>query len=160
MEAITASQIKIIHVLKSALAMDDGTYRAMLFKSFRVESSKQLTCLQAQELLIDLENKAISAGVWKKMHDQKKKYDEMKDRMGGMATPSQLRLVESLWGEVSYSADQASRDKALRSFLEKFAKISHLRFLDSVQASKVIEALKSMKRRKVAKCSEQRLNAL
>jgi phage gp16-like protein len=61
----TAKQIKLIHCLKSALCLDDGTYRAML-AGYGVESSKDLRDSQAELLKHDLETKAIAVGVWKK----------------------------------------------------------------------------------------------
>lgn len=61
----TPKQIKLIHCLKSALCLDDATYRAML-AGYGVESSKDLRNSQAELLKHDLEQKALAAGVWKK----------------------------------------------------------------------------------------------
>jgi phage gp16-like protein len=60
----TAVQIKLIHTLKGALRLDDDTYRDVL-RGYRQTSSKGLSLTQAAELIRDLEQKAISAGVWK-----------------------------------------------------------------------------------------------
>lgn len=61
----TAKQIKLIHVVKGALLLDDATYRAML-AGYGVESSKDLRDAQAEVLLHDLQTKAEAAGVWKR----------------------------------------------------------------------------------------------
>lgn len=145
--AITMGQVKKIHSLLHAMGIDDATYRTLLFNSFRANSSKELNYFQAESLIQDLEAKAISAGVWEK-RTTSKKFEEWGHRRGGMATPPQLRKIEALWKEVSRATDPEERKNALRSFLERVAKASDLRFLDMERASKVINALKRMKKRK------------
>lgn len=141
--AITAGQIKKIHALLHAMRVDDATYRAILFSSFRVDSSKELNYFQAESLIQDLEAKAISAGVWEK-RTASKKFEEWGRRRGGMASPPQLRKIEAMWEDVSRAETLEDRKKALRSFLTRVAKVSDLRFLDSEGAGKVINALTAM----------------
>ncbi len=147
---ITKNQIKMIHTLKSALCLDDPTYREILSERFQVESSKEFTISQAEELIRALRERAVLSGVWESRPDQRKKFDEWEHRTGGMATPQQLRKIEVMWRDVSRIDEPEGRKKALRSFLERVAKVSDLRFLDFHGAGKMINALHSMKKRKAA----------
>ena len=56
-------QIKLIHTLKSALALDDSTYRLIL-SGYGVESSKGLSFSRAEALIDDLTAKATASGAW------------------------------------------------------------------------------------------------
>lgn len=61
----------------------------------------------------------------------------------GYASGQQIRLIRTLWAEWSGADDE----KALNAWLERFHQVSTLRFLTAPGASKVITALKAMKRR-------------
>lgn len=60
----TPKQIKIIHCLASALSMSREDYLATL-AGYGVESSKDLSRIDAARLEHDLEIKAVAAGKWK-----------------------------------------------------------------------------------------------
>ncbi len=161
-EPITASQIKIIHTLKNRLAMDEEDYRVMIKGGCGMESSKHLTTSQAAQLIDNLENMAVAAGVWDRRgwkgatrisNGQAAvkarvigSIDNFGER-GGMATPPQLRKIEAMWSEVSRATPEY-RTMALRQFVNRIAHVSDLRFLDSVGAGTVINALKKMRERK------------
>lgn len=150
---ITPAQIKKVHALKNALGLDDDTYRQVLRSSLQASSSKDLTAGQAEQLIEDLEGKAVAAGVWeRKPYSQG--YKHLSGRPG-MATGRQLRMIQGIWAEVSRQRDPQRRARALRSFLEKIAKVTDLRFLDSEGASKVINALKTMQERKAGGASSE-----
>jgi phage gp16-like protein len=61
----TKKQIKLIHVVKGALNLDDDAYRDIL-ATYGAKSSKDLTPFKAAKLLADLEHKAEAAGVWQR----------------------------------------------------------------------------------------------
>ena len=61
----SASQIKKIHTLKNILGLDNELYREILF-AFKVESSKNLTYMQATDLIEVLEQKAVAKNIWQK----------------------------------------------------------------------------------------------
>ena len=143
---ITGGQITKIHALTGAMKLDDGVYRTILSTRFRVESSKGLNYFQAENLIQDLEAKAISAGVWEK-RTESKKFEEWGRRQGGMASAPQLRKIEAMWKDVSRAETPEERKKGLRSFLERIAKVSDLRFLDMDGAGKIITALVAIQRR-------------
>lgn len=149
MKAIAKRQITIIHTAVHALGLDDDTYRGMLFNSFKVRSSKELNYFQAERLIDDLVKKAEGLGVWKK-RTSSKKFEDMQGRPG-FATDKQLRMIEGIWAEVSRATDEKERRTALRHFIERITGTSALEFLQSEEASVVINALKEMQKRGKAK---------
>jgi hypothetical protein len=138
-------QIKRIHVLASKLELPDSVYRKWLGERYNVTSSKQLTVDQAKDFIRGLEYFAVQCGYWER-DPNKAKYNELAGRQG-MASPAQLRMVESIWVELTKPATDAERDSTLRAFLFKRFKTSHLKFLDLSTVDKVICALKTMKER-------------
>jgi len=139
---IDKNQIKIIHTLKNMLGMDDDTYRAMLAGNYKVDSCKDLSYMQAKSLIIRLSGDAKSVGSWKSSNSVKRV---------GMATAKQIAMIEGMWKEVSRASNYVDRKKALRSFLERIVGVSDVRFLESLQVKKVVEALKAMVASKRAK---------
>lgn len=137
---VNKGQIKAIHALKRALGMDEETYRQMLSGFAGVQSSKELTTLQADRLIVDMKRKA---GQDTLTRHSAGRHESLQGRPG-MATPAQLRKIEATWREVSRAEDPAARAKALRGFLFRIARVSDLRFLDSKGASKIICALETM----------------
>ncbi len=146
MAMIEPKQIKIIHVLKGALSLDDSTYRELMRSRFRKDSSKRLTYSEASDLIREMEAAAMSAGVWRR---KEQKYDRFGNRPG-FATPKQLRLIEGLWKDVSRAQNEEDRKTALRHFLVRIVGVEDLRFLEPVHVRKVINALKTMKAAKAA----------
>jgi len=143
---ITPSQVKLIHTLKTAIGMDDDHYRCALYEGFRVESCKELTLDQAEDLLRDFKTRAVSLGVWTGKSRTKRTKD-LRPR-DGFASPSQLSYIEGLWEDVSRVTEE-NRRRALRGFLMRQAGVSDLRFLTADKANAVICALKQMKARQM-----------
>ncbi len=142
----TKAQIKMIHTLVSALGYDEPQYRVVLYHNFKVMSSKQLTPGQAKDLIDGLQETAIRGGVWTK----KTAYDNLSNRIG-MATPLQLRKIETLWRELTDIKDESARKKALRSFLFNRFHVSDLRFIGTEQVTGIMTALRHMNARKETK---------
>ena len=94
---VTISQIRKIHTLKSIIGLDDDLYRDMLM-SFGVQTSKDLTYVEAVIFLEILEEKAVALNRWKKLP---KKYSDL-NRSDNMATDAQLRMIEGMWREICY----------------------------------------------------------
>ena len=135
------SQIKKIHILINKLGISEETYRDML-SSYGVDSSKNLTFLNAKDLLERLENKAESLGLWKK---QTLKFSHL-NRDKNMATPAQLRMIEGLWMEISYVKDDNFAKKSIRKILKNKYKADDLMFLTKYKANKVINGIKNIKK--------------
>ncbi len=137
---ITPAQIKLIHVLKNALGMDEQAYRSVL-ALYGVTTSKALSFSGAAELIEDLEKKALAIGKWRRQ------LRPTRATRIGFASVAQVALIERLWDEVS-TAPEEGRKAALRRFVARQAKVSDLRFLRDGDASKVICALQAMKRQR------------
>lgn len=138
-------QIKLIHVLKNQLRMTRDDYEAMLY-GFGVESSTQLSDADANTFQNKLIEMGISAGVWKQRgrnSNKKQKYEDLAGRPD-MATPKQLRMIESVWADVSRAENDEARAIALRHFLARF-NCSDIRFASKSVASMIINALLKMK---------------
>ncbi len=150
MKEITKAQIKMIHILKNTLALDNVSYRAGLYIVYGVRSCEDLNFDQASSLIMQM----------KKMAGENNLKHEMTQKLSnreGMATVKQLDYILGLWKKISQYHDQADRDRALRAFVERIAKVSDLRFLTKRGAAKVINALKSMLKRKTK--TEMRIEA-
>jgi hypothetical protein len=145
-DTITPGQIKKIHTLASALRIDDDLYRGILINRFNTETSKTLSGCQADQLIAELEGKAVQAGVWKK-RVYTRQYESLEGRLG-FASSRQLALIESTWNKVSRMETAELKAKSLRKFILKVAGVSDLRFLKQSGAGKVIIALRSMEKRK------------
>jgi hypothetical protein len=143
---VNKGQIKRIHVLGSRLELPDPVYRKWLDERYGVASSKQLTAKQAEDFIGALEYFATHAGYWER-NPNKDKYNELTGRPY-MASPAQLRMIESIWVELTRPATDEQRDASLRGFLFKYFKVSDLRFLSGSAVNKAILALKAMKARK------------
>ncbi|MBS3918080.1 MAG: DUF1018 domain-containing protein [Deltaproteobacteria bacterium] len=147
-DGITKPQIKKIKTLQSKLGIADEQYR-LLLSDYWVESCTKLTEKDAAEFIGKLEAIALDKGVWKKYATSaaplgKRKYDSLGMRTG-MASPRQLRMVEVLWKNVSFTHDKHKQAIALRRFIFRIAGVDDLVFLTSQGASKVINAIQSMK---------------
>jgi phage gp16-like protein len=149
---INGKQIKIIHTLKGALSMDEDSYRSML-ASFGVESSKELTPEKAERLITELQRSAESAGVWKARRQArrytsgKKRFEHLGNRRG-YASPAQLRMLESMWVEVSRADTLAEKQDAINRFLEHRFGVANLAWLPSDMVGKVVKAIQAMKEAK------------
>lgn len=137
----TTSQIRKIHTLKHLIGLDDDTYIEIL-KSFDVQSSKNLTYDEAVIVLEILEEKAVALNRWQK---QPKKYENLY-RSDNMASDAQMRMIEGMWREVCYYDDDQFAKKSLRKFLKSKFKVDDVMFLTKAKASKVIQAIKGIKK--------------
>jgi len=146
---ITAAQIKLVHALKRVLLLEDDPvlWQQLLYERFKVTSSKELTVDQAGKLIDELQAAALKHGLWEAREDMRQRFNKL-DNRPGMATPEQLRKIEATWQAVSRAPEGQERVVALRSFINRIAKVSDLRFLDSDGAGKVLNALKVMQSRK------------
>lgn len=135
-------QRKMIHAVKNRLGLDDAAYRCLL-AGYGVTSSNQLTDRQAAELTRDLTAKAVAAGVWEQ-RAQRRKFAEMDTRVD-RASSKQLRMIESVWHDVSRQTDPEARGTALRRFVARTAKVDDIRFLTKAGATQVLTALTKMR---------------
>ena len=127
-----------IHIAKAELKLDDVAYQGYL-APFGVESSKDLTYKQAEQLL-----KIFKEQGWKsKLGKGKKKYEEYRGRRGDFAEPQQLRLVEVLWKIVARHPNDEARD----TFIFRLTKMPKMHWLTKKHVEAVLCALEDMYRK-------------
>ena len=127
-----------IHIAKKELGLEDSIYRDILYRKFRVSSSKALSDSQALVLIHHFK------GLGWIPKTKLKKYDG--DRGDAYsASPGQKRKIEVMWHDI-YRGN--SETKHLRQFLFNHFKVSDIRFLERKTAHDVIEALKAMQTRR------------
>ncbi len=136
---ITPAQIKRIHTIKGALGLTDAQYRAAL-EFYHVFSCKQLTEEQADLLICELENLAVSQGKWSRSY---RKYQHLDGRKG-MASARQLRMLEAMWGDVSRADTAAGREAAFKVFLCRW-NIQRIEEIAAWQVGKLVKALNAMR---------------
>jgi hypothetical protein len=140
-----------IHIAKKELGLEDSIYRDILYRKFRVGSSKSLSDSQALVLINHFK------GLGWVPKSKPKKYDDPTGPEGPMgrrqkgdiysATPAQKRMIEAMWHDIYRGNDET---KHLRQFLFNHFKVSDIRFLERKTAHDVIEALKAMQHRRTA----------
>ena len=132
---ITARQRNLLHVAKAALRLSDSDYRALLGRSAGVASSTELDHAGFERVIGELERLGFRPGFASKPRSQPRSSKRM-----GMATDAQLEAIRSAWRMFSGQQDE----QALRRWLEKHSKVSHIQFLDASKAGKAIAVLKKM----------------
>lgn len=133
----SAAQIKKIHALKGALKLEDEIYRQLL-SAFKVKSSTKLTIPKADDLIKDLEEKAVALGVWEKRKAARKAKTPRK-----LADGEQARKIRYLWLQLHETGKvKDPSEAALASYVTRMTRVAALQWLDVKQASTVIEAMK------------------
>lgn len=133
---ISRKQIALIHVAKRDLALDDDTYRDILNRFGRVTSAADLDAKGFYMVMKYLTALGFRSTWTLRTYGYRPT----------MATPPQIDLIRSLWHRFTGAADE--NDIELNKWLDRFQKVSSLRFVDNKKAAKVISALKAMVARK------------
>lgn len=144
---ISFSQIKQIHTLKAILGLDDELYKEMLM-SFGVTTSKNLTFTEAKIFFDILSAKAIAAGKWQIPNG---KYSSLENRSDSMASPAQLRKIEAMWRDLCFEKNPEEAKKTLRKFIQNHFKVSDIRFIDKITATKIIHVINKIQDEKIKK---------
>ena len=128
-------QIKKIHALKGALRLDDDTYRDIL-SGYGVKSSTKLTIERADELIADLEDKAVAAGVWEKRDRAK-----AKRRLGD--DPQTLK-IQGLWASLHKAGKvECNSARALSAYVKRMTNKDALKWCSTCEKGRLIENLKA-----------------
>lgn len=137
--------IKLIHVAKRDIGLDEDTYRGIL----RSCSSNGKT--SSSDLTIPELEKAISH--MKKCGFKVKPKGKPTRKL---ASDDQSKMIRGLWLELhEYGYVENPSESALASFVKRMTKIDDLHWLDTDQASKVTEELKQWRGR-----DEKKINSL
>ena len=126
-----ANLIKLIHVAKTKLGLEDDVYRDILESTTGKTSSKLLTPAQLEAVLDRLKQLGFEV--------------ESKNKTGvkNLASDAQSKLIRHLWLQL-YDAGQVKNgsEKALAKFIENRVKVSALQFLSTESADMVINHLR------------------
>ena len=122
--------IKLIHVAKTKLGLDDDVYRDILESTTGKTSSKLLTPAQLEAVLDRLKQLGFEV-------------ESNKTGVKNLASDAQSKLIRHLWLQL-YHAGQVKNgsEKALAKFIENRVKVSALQFLSSESADMVINHLR------------------
>jgi len=129
------SLIKIIHVAKRQLDMDDETYRTMLRRLTNRDSCSFLSMSQLEEVVDHLRGLGFAETPARKA--------KVKANPKPADDP-QSRKIRSLWLTLrDMGAIKDSSEAALASFARRQTQVERLEWLNNYQAERVIESLKS-----------------
>lgn len=126
--------LKLIHVGRRELGMDDDAYRAMLQSLEKVNSAADLTI----------------PGMEKVLEHMKRCGFKVRSKTPGRAKASdaQSRMIRGLWLELAEKGIVRHADEsALVAFVKRMTGTEALQWLKPQQASKVIEELKKWRNR-------------
>lgn len=129
--------IKLIHVARRELHMDEDSYRQMLANIPVLEGATSIKDLTVPKLHAVLE--LLKSKGFKVVPKGKKPANPGRK----LADDGQSKLIRHLWLTL-YEAGKVrdSSEKAMASYVCRIAKVEALQWLDTASASKVIETLK------------------
>lgn len=135
---ITPGQIKLIHVMLTRQKIDDDDYRALLESLYGVDTCKNLTRKQANELLTRL-----GAGQKPKPAQAAKPAPPRRrdPNVVALATPAQHQLIRELIHEVKWRMQPPAA--AYAAWLQRNQSLDKVR--TTTEAAKVIRGLKALK---------------
>jgi hypothetical protein len=150
---IDKTQTIRIKILQKELGLDDDEYRRLLEQHAGVRSSTLLSRVQAAEFIAMLQrggrvtpSVAGVAGGWP--------YNDL-DGRPGMASGKQVRMMMAMWSEVS-DAPAKVREERFGHFLRNRFQLAGYRWVQDKDVSRIVRALKAMKRQKVKAAQEVR----
>lgn len=129
--------IKLIHVARRELGMDDDSYRLMLSTIPQLKgksSAKDCTVAQLETIVDQLKRRGF------KVRAKTKQRRQADDR--------QSRLIRHLWLELhNDGVVRDSSEGALASYIKRLTGVEDLHWLSTHQASQIIESLKKWQQR-------------
>lgn len=129
---IRKSELAQIHVAKSQLGLDDDTYRAMLWTVAKVRSAADLDWAGRKKVIDHLKTKGFKIKRGNKVVSTRP-----------LASDDQSKMIRALWLELhEYGYVENPAESALAAFVKRMTDVEALQWLNSTQASKVIEELK------------------
>jgi len=140
--------IRLIHVAKRDLALDDDTYRAMLMAATGKDSSANLSVPQLERVLAHMKKSGFTVR-------HKARADRPRDSRHATGTLSrsiaqdaQSRKIRALWLSLhEMGAVRDASEAALGAYVRRITSIDALKWISADQASHVIETLKKWQAR-------------
>ena len=134
----TPVQIKKIHSLKSALKLDEATYRRSL-SAYGVKSSKDrsFTIAKADQLIQQWEQDAVAMGVWEKRKPARKAKATRR-----LAGDPQSVMLRALWIQLHQAGKvRDPSESALCKFVKRMTRVDALEWLSDRHVTVVKKAL-------------------
>lgn len=126
--------IRLIHVAKRDLALDDDSYRAILKRIGKQASAADLTVPELEKVLEYLKRSGFKV--------------RSRNCCLSLADDPQSKMIRGLWLDLaSMGVVRNSSESALRAFVARMTRIDLLKWLSTEQASQVIEHLKEWRER-------------
>lgn len=129
---ISKQQIKFIKFLQRRAGIADSDYRSMLREMFGKSSCKELTGLEAGDLIVYLQH--MAGRVQRKVRPER-------------LTSYQIQLIRAIWSQVSFLPPEY-REAGLRAFLMRQCGTENLNWVFRFDGPRIICALKSILKRK------------
>ncbi|AIA72716.1 putative phage regluatory protein [Pectobacterium atrosepticum SCRI1043] len=129
--------IKLIHIAKRDLQLDDDTYRQLLITVTGKTSTRDMTVPQLDNVLSAMKKRGFKIKAAKKANSSRPLDDS-----------PQSRKIRSLWLEMADAGIIRDRSEAaLARWVKRETGVDSLQWLNSEQASIIIEKLKQWQRR-------------
>ncbi|MCX8581417.1 regulatory protein GemA [Gilliamella sp. B3482] len=127
--------IKLIHIAKSQLNLDDDTYRHLLLNVTKKTSTKDMTVWELEKILNNMKLKGFKV-------KSSKKTGKI------TATEPVHKKIRSLWLELADAGEVKNRsERAINSYVKRITGVEVMDLLTQKQAVVVIESLKSWQAR-------------
>ncbi|XKM14276.1 regulatory protein GemA [Orbaceae bacterium ac157xtp] len=129
--------IKLIHIAKNQLNLDDDTYRHLLHTVTQKSSTKDMTICELEKVVESLKSKGFKVSSSKKSGKI-------------TATEPVHRKIRSLWLELADREVVKNRsEKAINAYVKRITGIETMNSLNTAQAMRVIESLKRWQARSI-----------
>lgn len=134
-------EIKLIHVGRRELQLDEETYRAMLQAVAGVDSAAKLDDVGRQAVLDHMKRKGF------KVKGKSKGKASMAPAGKGAADPQFLK-IKALWSELAQlGAVRVNTEAAIRVYIKRIAGVNDYTFCNNTQVTCIIETLKKWRDR-------------
>jgi len=132
--------IRLIHVAKRDLSLDDDTYRSILQRFGRKESSSDLTVPELEQVLEHLKRSGFK--VRSKGKPAKPKVVKAKPSRP-LAQDAESKKIRALWLFLhELGAVKNPSEEALASYVKRIAGVDALQWISGEQAERLIETMK------------------
>lgn len=119
-----------VHVAKKFLALEDESYRSLLYRVTGQNSAADLTESQLRDVIAEFRRLG-----WPGVQQYP------------VARTPEVRKIFAIWKSLSAVLECRGSRAGLRAFVEKQTGVSDPNFLNGTQARQIVEALKSIQKR-------------
>jgi len=145
------SLIRLIHVAKRDLALDDDTYRALLVAATGKDSSAGLSVPQLERVLAHMKRSGFTVRHKAPADRPRNSRHPLGSLSRVIDQDAQSKKIRALWLSLhDVGVVRDCSEAALAAYVKRITGIDALQWLDGEQASRVIETLKKWRARVAA----------